>query len=81
MHMYIYIILSHNRFFFAMGKKKTTDPRERPDFFPIPQRGRAMVTRRDGRDLCIQRRRVETLSGWCFGTFFIFPYIGNNHPN
>ena len=20
-------------------------------------------------------------SGWCFGTFFIFPSIGNNHPN
>ena len=24
---------------------------------------------------------VDTLSGWWFGTFFIFPYIGNNHPN
>ena len=21
------------------------------------------------------------LAGWWFGTFFIFPYIGNNHPN
>ena len=21
------------------------------------------------------------LSGWWFGTFFMFPYIGNNHPN
>ena len=21
------------------------------------------------------------LPGWWFGTFFIFPYIGNNHPN
>ena len=21
------------------------------------------------------------LSGWWFGTFFIFPSIGNNHPN
>ena len=21
------------------------------------------------------------ISGWCFGTFFIFPYIGNNNPN
>ena len=20
-------------------------------------------------------------SGWWFGTFFIFPYVGNNHPN
>ena len=24
---------------------------------------------------------VYILSGWWFGTFFIFPYIGNNHPN
>ena len=22
-----------------------------------------------------------TFTGWWFGTFFIFPYIGNNHPN
>ena len=22
-----------------------------------------------------------TLTGWWFGTFFIFPYVGNNHPN
>ena len=21
------------------------------------------------------------ITGWWFGTFFIFPYIGNNHPN
>ena len=24
---------------------------------------------------------VKTTTGWWFGTFFIFPYIGNNHPN
>ena len=24
---------------------------------------------------------VEHGTGWWFGTFFIFPYIGNNHPN
>ena len=23
----------------------------------------------------------KTSSGWWFGTFFIFPYIGDNHPN
>ena len=23
----------------------------------------------------------QYLAGWWFGTFFIFPYIGNNHPN
>ena len=23
----------------------------------------------------------ETIPGWWFGTFFIFPYSGNNHPN
>ena len=24
---------------------------------------------------------LSLISGWWFGTFFIFPYIGNNHPN
>jgi hypothetical protein len=24
---------------------------------------------------------VKIWTGWWFGTFFIFPYIGNNHPN
>ena len=24
---------------------------------------------------------VDLLAGWWFGTFFIFSYIGNNHPN
>ena len=24
---------------------------------------------------------ITSYSGWWFGTFFIFPYIGNNHPN
>ena len=24
---------------------------------------------------------MESITGWWFGTFFIFPYIGNNHPN
>ena len=24
---------------------------------------------------------VTITTGWWFGTFFIFPYIGNNHPN
>ena len=28
---------------------------------------------------CLQRNGME--SGWWFGIFFIFPYIGNNHPN
>ena len=23
----------------------------------------------------------DIIPGWWFGTFFIFPYIGNNHPN
>ena len=26
-------------------------------------------------------RNRPWISGWWFGTFFIFPYIGNNHPN
>ena len=24
---------------------------------------------------------ADSFTGWWFGTFFIFPYIGNNHPN
>ena len=24
---------------------------------------------------------TRNVAGWWFGTFFIFPYIGNNHPN
>ena len=27
------------------------------------------------------RRFLGTLSGWWFGTCFIFPYIGKHHPN
>ena len=26
-------------------------------------------------------QEIQTKSGWWFGTFFMFPYIGNNHPN
>ena len=26
-------------------------------------------------------RNLQVATGWWFGTFFIFPYIGNNHPN
>ena len=26
------------------------------------------------------RYRTRQLAGWCFGTFFVFPYIENNHP-
>jgi hypothetical protein len=25
--------------------------------------------------------RIRFFSGWWFGTFFVFPYIGNNDPN
>ena len=31
--------------------------------------------------LLIQQTPVLIISGWWFGTFYIFPYIGNNHPN
>jgi len=35
---------------------------------------------------CIRQGRCKTPmknmeAGWWFGTFFIFPYIGNNNPN
>ena len=29
----------------------------------------------------VKNLQVRKLSGWWFGTFFIFPYIGNNRPN
>ena len=29
----------------------------------------------------IQHKSVRFMTGWWFGTLFIFPYIGNNHPN
>ena len=29
----------------------------------------------------ISDSKTSFLTGWWFGTFFIFPYIGNNHPN
>ena len=31
--------------------------------------------------LVLGSRDLNTNTGWWFGTFFIFPYIGNNHPN
>ena len=32
-------------------------------------------------DDCSPIREVVLLAGWWFGRFFIFPYVGNNHPN
>ena len=29
----------------------------------------------------VKKRVMYVYTGWWFGTFFIFPYIGNNHPN
>jgi hypothetical protein len=25
--------------------------------------------------------KTESITGWWFGTFYIFPYIGKNNPN
>ena len=43
---------------------------------------------RSGEILIMMRSSTKTtknfapmVSGWWFGTFFIFPYIGDNHPN
>ena len=33
------------------------------------------------RELSMSRVDSNGGAGWWFGTFFIFPYIGNNHPN
>ena len=32
-------------------------------------------------DECVGLGSYHLISGWWFGTFFIFPYIGNSHPN
>ena len=57
-----------------------------------PQRGRQRdhdLPRRGGRvhlgtgmiyPIC-SMYSIFAFTGWWFGTFFIFPYIGNNHPN
>ena len=29
----------------------------------------------------IMKRPIMMLAGWWFGTFFMFRYIQNNHPN
>ena len=33
------------------------------------------------RDILGMSNKTKSTSGWWFGTFFIVPYIGNNHPN
>ena len=38
----------------------------------------------DGSDrvyMGLQGGNSWSFTGWWFGTFFIFPYIGNHHPN
>ena len=39
------------------------------------------ATQRGGTESPAVGCTITMLSGWWFGTFFIFPYIGNNHPN
>ena len=36
---------------------------------------------RDAGSLRSLRSYIDIISGWWFGTFFIFPYLGNSHPN
>ena len=36
---------------------------------------------RNAHSICFNDSLVQYFSGWWFGTFFIFAYIGNNHPN
>ena len=48
-------------------------------WFPrdTPEMGMMGNSRRMGSSF----RFWKCLTGWWFGTFYIFPYIGNNHPN
>ena len=32
-------------------------------------------------NMLLSSERITILTGWWFGTCFIFPYIGNGHPN
>ena len=34
----------------------------------------------DPKDKAAIKSTLDTGSGWWFGTFFIFPYIGDNNP-
>ena len=36
---------------------------------------------RNGQEMFFFHVYTYILSGWWFGTFFTFPYVGNNHPN
>ena len=48
-------------------------------FTPSPQRGFGIPELQ--RWLNYGSYPLGNQPGWWFGTFFIFPYIGNNHPN
>ena len=68
-----------------------------PGNFPVPFEKRfcQRCQVRDGRTFCrsllvklalgskaeLCSALIQYITGWWFGTFFIFPYIGNNHPN
>ena len=44
--------------------------------------GRSLAPRIVAAEAGLQVGEMDGLStGWWFGTFYIFPYIGNNHPN
>ena len=54
--------------------------------FHIVLKGRYTTNQKEieqwsGRKAISETSRTSFETGWWFGTFFIFPYIGNNHPN
>ena len=52
-------------------------------YLPCPWRSWSIqsLSKRSSLFLWFLTRATPHLSGWWFGTFYIFPYIGNNHPN
>ena len=43
--------------------------------------GTQMVVVFEKHNVRSEQWKDQLIAGWWFGTFFIFPYIGTNHPN
>ena len=82
-----------NPFFCFPGGFSSRSPPLHQARWAGPRRLRRAAPARDGRwgrSRCWRRQKagrdmgdlgLKMRSGWWFGTFFVFPYIGNNHPN
>jgi hypothetical protein len=60
------------------SSKVTTDMTFR---LPLVVLGSVSLSRPEPKPAHYEGAISDIKTGWWFGTFFIFPYIGNNHPN